>query len=74
MPTVKKKTSLKSARLSAAQIELVGQFNDYAYDNPGLSFDQVARKELGKNPFPRTPNGRQFRMECKEIFDRERKT
>ena len=74
MATVKNKTSLKSARLSAAQIELVGQFNDYAYDNPGLDFDQVARKELGGNPFPRTPNGRKFRTECKEIFDRERET
>jgi len=33
MPTSKKRTLQVSARLSVAQIETVGQFNDYAYEN-----------------------------------------
>lgn len=62
---------IKPGRLSAAQIEVAGQFNDYAFENPSLTFNEVVRKELGK-PFPNTPNGRTFRNECKKIFDRER--
>jgi hypothetical protein len=67
----KKKTS-KSAKLTDAQIEIVGQFNDFSYENAKLSFKQVARKELGRNPFPRTPQGRKFEAECRKVFDRER--
>jgi hypothetical protein len=62
---------IKRAQLSAAQIEIVGQFNDYAFENSYLTFDEVVRKKLGK-PFPNTPNGRKFRNACKRIFDRER--
>ncbi len=63
----------RHARLSAEQIKRVGQFNDYAFDNPNLNFDEVARKELGSNPFPKTPNGRKFSSECRAVFDLERK-
>jgi hypothetical protein len=65
---------LKRVRLSDQQTEIVGQFNDYAFENPRLTFEQVAKKELGRKPFPDTPQGRKFRSECKEIFDRERKS
>jgi len=61
-------------KLTDAQIEIVGQFNDYAHDHPKLSFDEVARKEFGPNLFPKTPNGRNFRTACKSIFDRERES
>jgi hypothetical protein len=74
MATSKAKKSKGHARLSFAQIEVVGQFNDYAWENPKLRFEEVARKELGLNPFPRTPIGRKFRIECKEVFDRERES
>jgi hypothetical protein len=60
--------------LSSAQIEIVGQFNDYAWENSKLSFEDVARKELGPNPFPKTQNGQKFRSECNEVFDRERQS
>jgi hypothetical protein len=73
MPPSKKRTSKGRGRLSSAQIEIVGQFNDYAWENSKLSFEEVARKELGPNPFPKSPNGQKFRNECKEVFDRERK-
>ena len=33
---------------------------------------EVAKKALGSNPFSTTPNGRKFRSECKNVFDRER--
>jgi hypothetical protein len=61
----------KRVRLSVQQTEIVGQFNDYAFEHPNLTFDQVAKKDLWK-AFPKTPNGRKFRMACKKVFDRER--
>lgn len=64
----------KVVSLTVAQIEIVGQFNDYACDYPRLAFDAVAKKVLGANPFPKTPNGRKFRAECKAGFDLERAT
>jgi hypothetical protein len=72
MSASKAKKSKGHARLSSAQIEVVGQFNDYAWDNPKMTFEEVAKKTLGSNPFPKTPNGRKFRSECKSVFDRER--
>jgi hypothetical protein len=71
MAPSKAKKPKGQARLSFAQIEVVGQFNDYAWENSKLSFEEVARKELGPNPFPKTPNGQKFISECKEVFDRE---
>jgi hypothetical protein len=73
MAASKSKKSKGRARLSSAQIEVVGQFNDYAWENPKMTFEEVATKTLGSNPFPTTPNGRKFRIECKNVFDRERK-
>jgi hypothetical protein len=67
----KKKSSKKSARWSASQLEIVGQFSDYAFDNANLNFEEVARKELGPKAFPNTSNGRKFRAECKAVFDLE---
>jgi hypothetical protein len=72
MAALKVKKSKSQPRLSSAQIEVVGQFNDYAWENPKMTFEEVAKKALGSNPFPRTPNGRKFRTECKNVFDRER--
>jgi len=72
MAVSKAKKSKSHARLSLAQIEIVGQFNDYAWENSKLGFEEVARKKLGPNPFPKTPNGQKFRSECKAIFDQER--
>jgi len=72
MATSKAKKSKGHTRLSVAQIEVVGQFNDYAWENPKMTFEEVAKKALGSNPFPTTPNGRKFRTECKNVFDRER--
>jgi hypothetical protein len=72
MATSKVKQSKGHARLSFAQIEVVGQFNDYAWENPKLTLEEVAKKALGSNSFPKTPNGRKFRTECKSVFDRER--
>jgi hypothetical protein len=74
MAASKAKKSKGHARLSFAQIEVVGQFNDYAWENPKLTFEEVAKKTLGSNPFPSTPNGRKFRSECKNVFDRERES
>ena len=72
MAASKGKKSKGRARLSFAQIEVVGQFNDYAWDNPKLTFEEIAKKTLGLNAFPKTANGRKFRTECKSVFDRER--
>jgi hypothetical protein len=72
MAASKAKKHKSHARLPFVQIEVVGQFNDYAWDNPKLTFEEVAKKALGSKPFPRTANSRKFRSECKNVFDRER--
>jgi hypothetical protein len=66
------KKKSKSAKLTAVQIEIVGQFNDYSFENPKMTFEQVSLKELGLKLFPRTPNGRKFEKECRKVFERER--
>jgi hypothetical protein len=58
--------------LTEAQIEIIGQFNDFSFENPDLSFEEVALKEFGPDLFPATPQGRLFEKECREIFVRER--
>jgi hypothetical protein len=67
-----KKKPLKRPALTTAQIEIVGQFNDYAWENPKLNFEQTAKKELGPKAFSNTPSGRKFKAECKAVFDLER--
>ncbi len=69
----KRRTPNKFVKLSVAQVEIVGQFNDYAHEYPRLSFDEVAREEFGPKPFPNTPKCRESRRECKSVFDLERK-
>jgi hypothetical protein len=59
--------------LTVAQLEIAAQFADFSFDYPTLSFEQVARKILGPNPFPNTASGRKFRSEAKAVFDQERK-
>jgi len=51
----------------------VGQFNDYSFENPGKTFEEVVLKGFGPNLFPATPHGKLFEKECREVFDRERK-
>jgi len=35
----------------------VGQFNDYSFENPGRTFEEVVLKEFGPDLFPATPQG-----------------
>jgi hypothetical protein len=58
--------------LTEAQIEIVGMFNDFSYENQDLTFEEVVLKEFGPDLFPPTPQGRLFEKECREVFDRER--
>jgi hypothetical protein len=58
--------------LTEAQIEIVGSFNDYSFEYRTLGFEEVAEKVLGPVPFLNTPNGQQFKAECKKVFDLER--
>ena len=62
----------RGAKLSVAQLERIGQFNDYSFEYAALTFDEVAKKVLGSRPFRNTPTGRKFRSEAKAVFDRER--
>ena len=61
-----------SAELTERQLEIVDQFNDYSFENPDLTFEQVVKKEFRGNLFPPTPQGKLFEKECREVFDRER--
>jgi hypothetical protein len=67
---VKKKP--KQVRLTDAQARSWITFNYYSFENPKLTFEQVARTVLGRNPFPRTPQGRKFEQECRKVLDRAR--
>jgi hypothetical protein len=62
-----------SAKLTLEQVEMLANFSDAAFDYPDLSFEEVARKLLGPEPFKATPSGKQFEKECRAMFDRERK-
>jgi hypothetical protein len=66
------KQPAKKPQLTVEQIEVVGQFADYAFDYPILTFDEVARKVMRSRPFPKTQAGREFKRQAKEIFDQER--
>ena len=63
----------ESPKLTIEQIEMLVNFSRASEDYPDLSFEEVALKLLGSEPFKPTPNGKQFEKECKEVFDRERK-
>jgi hypothetical protein len=69
---VAKKKINPSDKLTASQIEIVGQFKDYSHESPKLTFEQVVRKTFGPKLFSRSPNGRKFENECRAIFDKER--
>jgi hypothetical protein len=64
----------ESAELSKRQLEIVCKFNDHSFENPDLTFEEVVKKEFKGKLFPPTPQGRLFEKECREVFDRERKT
>ena len=62
----------QNIELTEDQIEIVGMFNDFSFENPNMTFEEVVLKELGPDYFPPTPQGRLFEKECKAVFDRER--
>jgi hypothetical protein len=68
-----KRTRTSAAKLTPEQAEVAAQFADYAFDYPGLSFDEVARKVLPKG-FGTGQAGQRFRKEAKEVFERERES
>ncbi len=43
-------------KLTEAQIEIIGRFNDLSFENPNLTFEEVVLKEVGPDLFP--PNRR----------------
>jgi len=63
-----------NVELSETQLEIVGKFNDFSLKNPNMTFEEVVEQEFGPNLFSTTPQGRLFEKECREIFDRGRKT
>jgi hypothetical protein len=50
-------------------MEIVGQMNDISFEHKKLTFEQAAKKYKLKF---KGSNGRLFKRECREIFDRER--
>jgi len=61
------------AKLTMEQIEMLANFSHASEEYPDLSFEEVALKLLGSEPFKPTPNGKEFEKECREVFNRERK-
>jgi hypothetical protein len=66
-----------TSELTEEQIVIVGRFNDFSFENPGLTFEEVVLKEFGcssiEDLFPPTPWGRLFEKECREVFEMERR-
>jgi len=62
----------QSFELTFEQTEMLGKFGGASSDYPKLSFEEVARRLLGSNPFKATTKGKQFEKICREVFDRER--
>ena len=56
-----KPTEEHGIELTEAQLEIVGQFNDYSFENPKLGIEEVVRKEFGPDLFPATPQGQAVR-------------
>jgi hypothetical protein len=61
-----------NVELTETQLEFVGQFNDFTFKNPNMTFEEVVEQEFGPNLFSSTPQGRLFEKECREVFERER--
>jgi hypothetical protein len=58
----------ESSKLTLEQIEMLVVFSHASEDYPDLSFEEVALKLLGPEPFKPTPNGKQFEKQCREVF------
>ena len=71
MPRSNRRNKAATPKLTPEQVEVAAQFADHAFDYPGLSFDEVARKVLPKG-FGKGPTGTRFKKEAKEVFERER--
>jgi len=66
------KQKQETPELTLEETCMLANFSDASFDYPALSFEQVARKLLGPEPFAPTADGKQFERECREVFDRER--
>jgi hypothetical protein len=59
-----------AVELSEEQLEIVGQINDLAYENPDQTFEQLMQRVGIK--FANEPSFEMFLPACREVFDRER--
>jgi len=73
MAASKVKKSKGQARLSFAQIEVVGQFNDYAWENPKLTLNRL-QKSARIESISENPERSQIQNRMQNVFDRERQT
>jgi hypothetical protein len=56
--------------LDFEQIEMLGNFRDYAAKYPDLTFEEITKK-LGVD-FSKAKNGKLWEKECREVFEMER--
>jgi hypothetical protein len=71
MPPQRRPKPKRKSTLTFEQVELAALFTGGAFDNPRMTFDEVAAKILPKG-FGKGANGKAFRKEAKETFDAER--
>ena len=65
----KKRLPRKTPKLTVEQIRIVATFAHYALDYPILTFDEVARRVMHSRPFAKTPTGREFKRQAREVVD-----
>jgi hypothetical protein len=58
----------ESSKLTLEQIEMLVVFSHASEDYPDLSFEEVALKLLGPEPFKPTPNGKQFESNAEKCL------
>jgi hypothetical protein len=61
----------RKSKLTFEQVSLAALFRDGAFDNPHMTFDEVAAKILPRG-FGKGAKGKAFRNEAKITFDLER--
>jgi hypothetical protein len=66
-----KASSKRKPKLTFEQVELAALFTGGAFDNPKMTFDEVAKTIL-PHGFGKGASGKAFRKESKVIFDLER--
>jgi hypothetical protein len=64
-----RKPKTRQQKLMFPQTCMIKNFEEAACDFPKESFEQITRRMLGPEGFPKTNNTKLFRSECRKAFN-----